>query len=92
MLTGGHPVPASKFSYTSPTIRTPSTSNVHILKEVEGQKRKTRKRCRLCYQKMSKSKGSAYARKNAKKINTICEKCKLPICIDCFQKDHKNIA
>ena len=40
MLTGGHPAPASKFSYTSPTIRTPSTSNVHILKEVEGKQEK----------------------------------------------------
>ena len=85
-------VPAMTIIDSSPTISTPSTFTVHILKEVEGQKRQTRKRCRLCYKQMSISKGSTYARKNAKKINTICEKCKIPICIDCFQKYHKNVA
>lgn len=72
---------------SQPTPST-STSTVHVLKEVEGLKRQTRKRCSVCYKNMSTSKGPAYARKNAKRINTICEKCKIPICIECFQKNH----
>lgn len=60
----------------------------HTLKEVEGQKRVTRKRCSTCYKNMSMQHGSAYARKNAKKVNTICEQCEQPMCLVCFQ-NHK---
>lgn len=72
-------VSAMTITESSPTILTPSTFTVYILKEVEGQKRQTRKRCSLCYKQMSISKGSAFARKNAKKVNTIFEKCITPI-------------
>lgn len=69
-------------------VMRPSTSRDpqrHTLKELEGQKRVTRKRCFTCYKKMSKKHNAAYARKNAKKVNTICEQCEQPMCLVCFQ-------
>lgn len=60
----------------------------HILKEVEGQKRTTRKRCSVCYKSLSKEHGSVYAGKNAKRVNTICESCDTPMCLKCFQMEH----
>ncbi|XP_018574786.1 uncharacterized protein LOC108913681 [Anoplophora glabripennis] len=76
-------------------VARPSTSResqiqrqTHTLKEAEGQKRVTRKRCSACYKNMSRQHNSAYARKNAKKVNTVCEQCEQPMCIACF-KNHK---
>lgn len=57
-----------------------------VLSEVAGQKRVTRKRCSKCYHTMSISHNAAYGRKNAKKVNTICVTCGVPMCIPCFQK------
>lgn len=63
----------------------PSTSTKHTLREYEGQKRVTRKRCSVCYSKMSLRYDSAYARKNAKKVNTFCDICDKTMCLACFQ-------
>ncbi|XP_050307489.1 piggyBac transposable element-derived protein 4-like [Anthonomus grandis grandis] len=70
------------------TVSRPSTSKTQCctLKEVEGQKRVTRKRCTKCYSTMSMAHNAAYARKNAKKVNSICVPCNIPLCITCFQK------
>lgn len=52
----------------SPRMSRPSTSRQrHFLKEYEGQKRVTRKRCSPCYKTMSQRQKPVHARKNAKK-------------------------
>lgn len=59
----------------------PSTSRQkHLLKEIEGQKRVTRKRCNPCYKTMSRQQNAIFARKNAKKVNTLGEICNIPMC------------
>lgn len=63
----------------------PSTSTKHTLREYERQKRVTRKRCSVCYSNMSLRYDSAYARKNAKKVNTFCDICDKTMCLACFQ-------
>lgn len=73
------------------SIDRPSTSRQkHVLKEAEGQKRVTRKRCDHRYKSMSRQQNAAFARKNAKKVNTFCVTCKIPICLPCFQKHERN--
>lgn len=76
---------------TEDSVPRPSTSRetsrpACVLREVPGQKRVTRKRCSSCYNNMTTSHNSAYARKNAKRVNTICASCDVPICITCFEK------
>lgn len=75
---------------TMPIDRPSPSRQKHLLKEAEGQKRVTRKRCSPCYKTMSRQRDAAFARKNAKKVNTFCETCKIPMCLSCFQKHEPN--
>ena len=80
------PADMSVVSEQPQTPQIPTVTIKHILKEAEGPKRKTRKRCSVCYKKMAAERGTPYARKTAKMINTFCIKCNIPICIKCFEQ------
>ena len=62
----------------------------HCLTEVEGPKSKTRKRCRDCYDMISRNEGSRAATKMAKKVSTYCKHCedKPFLCLSCFETRH----
>lgn len=86
-------VEALVYQDDNPRVSRPSSSKPrHFLKEYEGQKRVTRKRCNPCYKTMSQRRDPAYARKNAKKINTYCDSCELPMCLECFQKHLETVS
>lgn len=60
----------------------------HNLITLPGPKRTTRRRCVLCYKKLSKERGSAYAAKNATQISTKCLGCNKFQCVPCFYEIH----
>lgn len=61
----------------------------HELEEVLGSKRITRRRCTECYKKLALERNTAYARNRARKVNTICKLCNIPICVECFARHSK---
>ena len=70
------------------------TSGAHFLEEVPGPKRATRKRCRSCYDILSKNEGAKKARDLARKVNTYCGACegKPFLCISCFSVKHDSLV
>ena len=63
---------------------------LHSLVELDGPKRKTRKRCRGCYEKIVLNEGYAVARNKARRISTYCDHCdgKPHLCLPCFTEKH----
>ncbi|XP_064090806.1 piggyBac transposable element-derived protein 4-like [Macrobrachium nipponense] len=67
-----------------------SGKSSHCLKEAEGQKRKTRKRCRGCYEMLAANEGSKVAKIKSRKVSTYCDSCDgTPyLCLSCFNLKH----
>ena len=67
-----------------------SDSDEHCLQEAEGQKRKTRKRCRGCYEMLARNESSKVAKINSKKVSTYCDSCDGSpyLCLSCFNLKH----
>ncbi|XP_018014224.1 piggyBac transposable element-derived protein 4 isoform X3 [Hyalella azteca] len=64
----------------------------HALVEPTGTVRKTRKRCRSCYEITAKCEGSAAARRKARKVATFCDTCEgnPHLCVSCFSLRHSS--
>ena len=65
-------------------------SSEHILVELEGSKRQSRKRCKGCYKMLTASEGSKVAKNKAGKISTHCNACEGSpyLCIPCVNMKH----
>lgn len=76
----------------TPTQRQPKKVKVtHMLKvNVDVNGRKTRRRCKMCYEKVMKEKGRKEARNKARNVYTFCVGCpeKPYLCHDCFENIH----
>lgn len=69
--------------------QTKKSKHGHVIKETDQKckrNRKIRKRCIICYQKISAQQGFKVAVKLTKKVNTFCSTCpeKPFVCINCF--------
>lgn len=81
------PVPTSMSSTSRRTL------SKHILDETSEKctrNRKIRKRCAHCYKDKAAIVGSVQACKEVKRVTTLCKKCEVYTCVDCFLKHHKN--
>ncbi|KAG8236869.1 hypothetical protein J437_LFUL017073 [Ladona fulva] len=69
-----------------------SENKIHHMRKMEGNLRRNRKRCRLCYKFLSERCGKKVADLKAKKVITYCEDCsgQPPMCLDCFNAFHSN--
>ena len=87
----GHPsedIPGGKRS-------TPISGNKgHRIVEADGPKRKSRKRCKGCYEKISVNEGFKIATRQARKVSTYCADCvgEPYLCLPCFDEKHANIS
>ena len=59
------------------------------LEEMSGKKSRTARACHVCYKEKSAIGGREEARKNPKRVNTMCSRCQKYICVNCFAKKHK---
>lgn len=69
-----------------------STTEVHsLLKRIDENGKQVRRKCSLCYSKLSKELGRLDAKKKAKGVFTYCAKCpgSPQFCLDCFNDKHK---
>ena len=84
-----HPAEGPPRPGRSPCIVT-GRRTLHSLVELDGPKRKTRKRCRGCYEKIALSEGYVVARNKARRISTYCDHCdgKPHLCLPCFTEKH----
>ncbi|XP_046404681.1 piggyBac transposable element-derived protein 4-like [Ischnura elegans] len=76
-----------------PTIAatpTASKKKEHFLKKYERATRVIQKRCKECYNSISKKDGREAAMKKTKKVVTYCPDCKNQpaLCLECFKKIH----
>jgi len=53
-----------------------------------SRNRKIRKRCTHCYKENAARNGSVQACKDTKRVTTLCTKCEVYTCSDCFFKHH----
>lgn len=85
--------PSEKVKPGLKKIITPVSGNraAHFLGEAPGPKIKSRKRCRGCYEIISKIRGCKEARLKARRVSTYCESCEgTPfLCLDCFKLKHE---
>lgn len=61
---------------------------------VDNRKRKVRRRCMYCYEKLMKDGvGSKVARNDSKKVTTFCSVCdeKRIVCLPCFGEIHSRL-
>jgi hypothetical protein len=67
--------------------------NSHYLVELEGQCRNVRKRCRGCYEVLSKNEGCSVAAAKARRVKTVCLQCenKPHLCPGCFERTHTHM-
>ena len=67
-----------------------SSSEIHTLGEADGPKRKSRKRCKGCYEKISINEGFKVAGNKARRVSTFCTACdgKPFYCLPCFNEKH----
>ncbi len=65
----------------------------HSLSEKNGQKQKTRKRCRGCYEKISLKEGFKIARNLSRRVSTFCAQCdgNPHLCIPCFTEQNDDV-
>ena len=65
----------------------------HVLFEKPGPCRKGGKRCRGCYEVISRNEGSALTAAKACRVKTVCNKCedKAYFCPSCFKKNHVGV-
>ncbi len=65
----------------------------HSLKEIDGPKQKTRKRCHCCYEKISLNEGFKIDRNRGRRVSTFCNQCneKPHLCIPCFTEKHVDV-
>ena len=70
------------------------TSWAHFFEEVPGLKRATRKRCRSCYDILSKNEGEKKAKELARNVNTYCGACESKpfLCFSCFSVKHDSLV
>ena len=63
----------------------------HALMEMDGKCRDTRKRCRGCYDVLSKNEGYKVANNKARRVKTYCFECegKPFLCVPCFKRLHE---
>ncbi|XP_068204630.1 piggyBac transposable element-derived protein 4-like [Palaemon carinicauda] len=64
--------------------------SLHVLVELDGKCRDVRKRCRGCYELLSKNEGSQIAARKARRVKTVCGQCegKPHLCPSCFERLH----
>jgi hypothetical protein len=67
--------------------------NFHYLVELEGQCQNVRKRCRGCYEVLSKNEGCSVADAKARRVKTVCLQCenKPHLCRGCFERTHSHM-
>jgi hypothetical protein len=71
-------------------VTPPHRKRPHYLGKSEGEGKKTRRRCRDCYEKIWKTLSSREADKKTKSVNTSCRDCPGQpfFCLECFNEKH----
>lgn len=69
----------------------PRAKHHHLKDRLNDSGTKIRRKCSVCYNRITKEKGRVVARKEAKQTYTFCEDCpeQPQMCRDCFNQQHK---
>ncbi|XP_055918374.1 piggyBac transposable element-derived protein 4-like [Eupeodes corollae] len=69
----------------------PRTKHHHLKDRLNDSGIKIRRKCSVCYNRITKEKGRVCARKEARQTYTFCEDCpeQPQMCRDCFNQQHK---